>query len=90
MGSKTAPIIDPKQAVAVIGMHLRYPGASTVQEFWDNLRNGVESISFYNEDELFAAGIPREISRAPSFVNSFLRSRKAQASFVQPGVSSRG
>ena len=70
MGSPTADSIDPEKAVAVIGMQLRYPGATTIHEFWENLRNGVESISFYSEDELHAAGIPREIIRSPGFVNA--------------------
>ena len=70
MGSPTADLTDHQKAVAVIGMQLRYPGATTVHEFWENLRNGVESISFYNEDELHAAGISREIIRSPGFVNA--------------------
>ncbi len=70
MGSPTADLIDPLKAVAVIGMQLRYPGATTIHEFWENLRNGVESISFYGEDELHAAGIPREVIRSPGFVNA--------------------
>ncbi|HEX3730889.1 MAG TPA: beta-ketoacyl synthase N-terminal-like domain-containing protein, partial [Opitutaceae bacterium] len=70
MGSPPVASADPKTAIAVIGMHLRYPGASSVREFWRNLREGVESISFYSEDELVAAGIPREAVRAPGFVNA--------------------
>src|SRR6185312_7978704 len=70
MGSSPADPADPKTAIAVIGMHLRYPGAFSVREFWRNLREGVESISFYGEDELVAAGIPREAVRAPGFVNA--------------------
>ena len=30
--------------IAIIGMALRVPGASTVDEFWRNLRGSVESI----------------------------------------------
>jgi acyl transferase domain-containing protein/D-arabinose 1-dehydrogenase-like Zn-dependent alcohol dehydrogenase/acyl carrier protein len=70
MGSPTAEILDQKQAVAVIGMQLRYPGASTVHDFWENLRNGVETISFFTEEELLAAGLPPETIRHPSFVNA--------------------
>jgi acyl transferase domain-containing protein/acyl carrier protein len=32
--------------VAIVGMDLRVPGASTLERFWENLRNGVESITF--------------------------------------------
>jgi acyl transferase domain-containing protein len=30
----------------------RFPGASNITEFWENLKNGVESISFFSEEEL--------------------------------------
>jgi acyl transferase domain-containing protein len=29
--------------VAVIGMSGRFPGAGTNDEFWDNIKNGIES-----------------------------------------------
>ncbi|MCR8982791.1 phosphopantetheine-binding protein [Brevibacillus laterosporus] len=32
--------------VAVIGMAGRFPGAKNVDEFWDNVKNGIESIRF--------------------------------------------
>ena len=38
--------------VAIIGMAGRYPKANTIQEFWQNLVDGVESISFFTEEEL--------------------------------------
>ncbi len=38
--------------IAIIGMAGRYPGAKNVKEFWQNLVNGVESISFFTEEEL--------------------------------------
>jgi amino acid adenylation domain-containing protein/FkbH-like protein len=40
------------QAIAVIGMALRLPGASTPEELWRNLRDGVESISHFDRSEL--------------------------------------
>ena len=40
--------------IAVIGMAGRFPGAENVEQFWQNLRDGVESISFFNERELLA------------------------------------
>jgi acyl transferase domain-containing protein len=38
--------------IAVIGLTGRFPGARNVEEFWQNLRNGVESISQFSEQEL--------------------------------------
>ena len=32
---------------AVIGMAGRFPGANDLDEYWDNLKNGVESIYFF-------------------------------------------
>ncbi|HEV7516622.1 MAG TPA: beta-ketoacyl synthase N-terminal-like domain-containing protein, partial [Thermoanaerobaculia bacterium] len=43
--------------IAVIGMAGRFPGASTLDQFWRNLADGVESISFFGPGELAAAGI---------------------------------
>jgi amino acid adenylation domain-containing protein len=33
--------------IAIVGMAGRFPGASDLETFWRNLRDGVESISFY-------------------------------------------
>jgi len=43
--------------LAVIGMSGRFPGAADLDEFWDNLKNGVESISFFSEKELEELGL---------------------------------
>lgn len=42
--------------IAIVGMALRVPGARTVGEFWNNLRNGIESIRTLTPDEIVAAG----------------------------------
>ncbi|HEX6292070.1 MAG TPA: SDR family NAD(P)-dependent oxidoreductase, partial [Herpetosiphonaceae bacterium] len=38
--------------IAIIGMSGRFPGASSVEAFWENLRSGVESITVFSDDEL--------------------------------------
>jgi polyketide synthase PksJ len=38
--------------IAVIGMSGRFPGANNLDEFWENLKNGVESIGFFSDPEL--------------------------------------
>ncbi|MEU5420325.1 type I polyketide synthase [Streptomyces sp. NPDC020799] len=45
---------DP--AIAVIGMAGRFPGADTVEEFWENLAAGRESIRPVTDEEFLAAG----------------------------------
>ncbi|ETX01973.1 MAG: hypothetical protein ETSY1_05325 [Candidatus Entotheonella factor] len=52
------PRIDLNEPIAIIGMAGRFPGASTVDEFWENLKQGVESIRRVSESELLAAGFP--------------------------------
>ncbi len=51
--------------IAIVGMALRVPGARSVDEFWSNLRNGVESIRTVGADELLANGEkPERIGRS--------------------------
>ena len=57
-----------EDAVAVIGMAGRFPGAHTPEDFWRNLRAGVESISFFSVEEMEAAGEAPEWVRNPSYV----------------------
>jgi phthiocerol/phenolphthiocerol synthesis type-I polyketide synthase E len=47
----------PPNAIAVIGMAARFPGANTLSAFWDNLRRGEESIVTLSEEDLLAEGI---------------------------------
>jgi amino acid adenylation domain-containing protein len=57
-----------QEAVAVIGMAGRFPGAADLDEFWRNLRDGRESIRFFTDQELIAAGVdPRTFAR-PDYV----------------------
>ena len=42
----------PSSAIAIIGMTGRFPGANSVEEFWANLANGVESITFFDREQL--------------------------------------
>src|SRR3569832_1613671 len=56
--------------VAVIGMAGRFPGAPTVARFWENLRNGVESIRFFTDEELLAAGISPGMLSQPTYVKA--------------------
>ncbi|MFJ9457474.1 amino acid adenylation domain-containing protein [Kitasatospora sp. NPDC101447] len=60
----------PDNAIAVIGMAVRVPGARTLEGFWQNLRDGVESIATFTDEELLAAGAtPEEIAR-PGYVRA--------------------
>ncbi|MGH6812120.1 MAG: amino acid adenylation domain-containing protein [Methylocella sp.] len=60
---------DALQAVAVIGMAGRFPGAPTLDAFWDNLRRGVESIAHFSPDELEDA-FGRSVQNQPGYVRA--------------------
>jgi acyl transferase domain-containing protein len=55
-------------AIAIIGMTGRFPGAKDMEEFWENLKNGVESVRFFNREQLIAAGIDDYLLDNPKFV----------------------
>jgi len=56
--------------IAIIGMAGRFPGAQTLEDFWRNLRDGIESISFFSDEELLAQGIPSEMLSDPKYVKA--------------------
>jgi phthiocerol/phenolphthiocerol synthesis type-I polyketide synthase E len=56
--------------IAVIGLAGRFPGAPTIESFWRNLCEGVESIAFFSEQELKAAGIDASLLRDPNYVKA--------------------
>ena len=58
------------EGIAIIGMAGRFPGAKNVDEFWQNLRDGVESISFFSEEELESLGIHKSVVRDPRYVKA--------------------
>ncbi|MET0622970.1 MAG: amino acid adenylation domain-containing protein [Pyrinomonadaceae bacterium] len=65
--------VEPRAAgaeVAVVGMAGRFPGARTVEQFWQNLRDGVESVTFFSDDELLAAGVDPEVIAHPNYVKA--------------------
>ena len=60
----------PTDAIAVVGMSGRFPGARTVDQFWRNLRDGIESVTMFADGELTAAGVDRRTLDNPSYVKS--------------------
>ena len=61
---------DDFHHIAVIGRFGRFPGAPDLGTYWNNLRQGVESISFFTDEELLAAGTPPETLADPNFVKA--------------------
>lgn len=56
--------------IAVIGMAGRYPGAKNLDQFWQNLRDGVESIKFFTDEELLAKGVEARLLNDPNYVKA--------------------
>ncbi|HEU4963754.1 MAG TPA: beta-ketoacyl synthase N-terminal-like domain-containing protein [Bacilli bacterium] len=66
----TQPTSDRQNDIAIIGMSGRFPGAATVEAFWKNLCQGVESITPLTDDELLAAGVERDLLDHPDYVKA--------------------
>jgi phthiocerol/phenolphthiocerol synthesis type-I polyketide synthase E len=56
--------------IAIVGMAGRFPGARSLDEYWDNLRAGVESITFFSAAELLASGVDPEQLARPDYVRA--------------------
>jgi non-ribosomal peptide synthase protein (TIGR01720 family) len=65
--SKTHDSVD---GVAIIGLAGRFPGAKNIDEFWRNLRDGMETISFFSNEELKASGVDLALIEDPSYVKA--------------------
>ncbi|NJO96600.1 MAG: type I polyketide synthase [Pleurocapsa sp. CRU_1_2] len=58
------------ESIAIIGMVGRFPGAKNTDEFWQNLHDGVESISFFTDDELITTGVNSAMLSNPKYVKA--------------------
>jgi acyl transferase domain-containing protein/acyl carrier protein len=56
--------------IAIIGMSGRFPGARNIAAFWRNLRDGVESVSFFSDEELMAAGVEPAALSNPDYIRA--------------------
>ena len=59
-----------QEAIAVVGMAGRFPGASSIEAFWTGLRNGTEAIQFFSDDELRQAGVPDHVLANARYVRA--------------------
>ena len=56
--------------IAIIGMAGRFPGARNINQFWENLRAGIESISFFTEEELVSSGVDPSLLANENYVRA--------------------
>jgi phthiocerol/phenolphthiocerol synthesis type-I polyketide synthase E len=57
-------------AIAILAMACRLPGAANPDELWSNLAAGKESITFFSGDEMVAAGVPPAMAHHPAYVGA--------------------
>lgn len=58
------------EAIAIIGMAGRFADAKNIEEFWQNLQSGVESISIFTNEEAIADGIDPNILSDRNYVKA--------------------
>ncbi|MDF5721978.1 MAG: beta-ketoacyl synthase N-terminal-like domain-containing protein [Rhizonema sp. PD37] len=61
---------DCLESIAIIGMAGRFPGAKTIEQFWQNLCDGRESILFFTDEELVASGVDPTLLNDPNYVKA--------------------
>ena len=71
VGMSYSDAYDADDGVAIIGLAGRFPGARNVTEFWRNLVEGRETVSFFSDDELDPANVDEMAARRqPNYVRS--------------------
>lgn len=68
--SNDASSLNPEQAIAVIGLAGRFPGARDLETFWRNLCDGKEAVSFFTEEELDRAGVDASLRARSNYVRA--------------------
>lgn len=61
---------DQGDLIAVVAMNGRFPGAGSIEQFWQNLRDGRETVRFFSDDELSEAGIDEATLRDRRYVKA--------------------
>jgi len=56
--------------IAVIGLDCKFPKAADVKQFWNNLKNGVEGITFFSDEDMIQSGIDPALCNDPNYVKA--------------------
>ena len=56
--------------LAIVGVALRFPGANDLDELWENLRAGIESITRMSREQVLAAGANPALVDDPRYVRA--------------------
>jgi phthiocerol/phenolphthiocerol synthesis type-I polyketide synthase E len=58
----------PSHAIAVVGLAGRFPDARSLDDFWRNLHDGVESLESFSDSDLEAAGVADALKAHDNYV----------------------
>lgn len=67
-GSGPQSVSDNAADIAIVGMAAHLPGAEGIAAYWNNLRNGIESIRNFDRETLIAAGEAPHLLERPDYV----------------------
>jgi myxalamid-type polyketide synthase MxaB len=67
---RSEKLLNMSQDIAIIGMSCRFPGANDLESFWNNLVNGVESISTFSAEEVVAGGINKTLAEQSNYIKA--------------------
>ncbi len=63
-------INDIEGSIAIIAMEGRFPGANGIGDFWDNVKQRKESITYFSDEQLLQAGVPKKLLSNPKYVKA--------------------
>ena len=68
--TENIPVEVSGSDIALVGMAGRFPGATDVAGLWTTVRAGRSGLTAFTDEELLAAGVPRELLADPDYVKS--------------------
>ena len=66
---QVVPHIDT-EAIAIVGMAVNVPGATNLNQFWQNLKEGKESIQWFIDEELAANGVSQTLFNSKNYIKA--------------------
>jgi acyl transferase domain-containing protein len=56
--------------IAIIGMAGRFPQSKDLNAYWQNLKNGMEGVTFFSDEELVSIGMEPNLLKDPNYVKA--------------------